>query len=57
MVLLELRFVCRFTREVVQRRRAMISQQRASEPEPRRKKDFVDIILLSKVGAMREYNE
>lgn len=57
MVLLQLRCVCRFTREVVQRRRALISHQRATEPEPRRKKDFVDIILLSKVGATTEYNE
>ncbi|XP_029931350.1 cytochrome P450 4F3, partial [Myripristis murdjan] len=46
--------VNRFTREVVQRRRALISQQREtatqsdSTTEPRRRKDFVDIILLEK---------
>ncbi|XP_029371055.1 docosahexaenoic acid omega-hydroxylase CYP4F3-like isoform X2 [Echeneis naucrates] len=41
--------VHRFTRDVVQRRRALISQQRETETKaPRRKKDFVDIILLSK---------
>lgn len=44
---------CRFTREVVQKRRALISQPRETEtdfPEAqKRKKDFVDIILLSKV--------
>lgn len=46
--------VCRFTREVVQKRRALISQQTKTDTDvstaPRRKKDFVDIILLSKVG-------
>lgn len=55
-MVLSLRCVFRFTREVVQRRRALITHQRATETEPRRKKDFVDIILLSKVGAAREYN-
>uniref|UniRef100_A0A8C6Q3B5 aromatase n=1 Tax=Nothobranchius furzeri TaxID=105023 RepID=A0A8C6Q3B5_NOTFU len=41
--------VHRFTREVVQKRRALIDQQRATNPTktPQRKKDFVDIILLS----------
>ncbi|XP_037618313.1 cytochrome P450 4F3 [Sebastes umbrosus] len=41
-----------FTREVVQKRRALISQQEKTETDfttaPRRKKDFVDIILLTK---------
>lgn len=41
--------VCRFTREVVQKRRALIGQQKGSESAPQRKKDFVDIILLTKV--------
>lgn len=41
---------CRFTREVVQKRRALIGQQVGTEPVPRRKKDFVDIILLTKAG-------
>ncbi|XP_056286951.1 cytochrome P450 4F3 isoform X1 [Pseudoliparis swirei] len=44
--------VHRFTREVVQKRRALISQQTKTDTDvstaPRRKKDFVDIILLSK---------
>uniref|UniRef100_A0A671WU54 Cytochrome P450 family 4 subfamily F member 8 n=1 Tax=Sparus aurata TaxID=8175 RepID=A0A671WU54_SPAAU len=48
-----LSIVHRFTREVVQKRRALISQQGATETgstiAPQRKKDFVDIILLSKV--------
>nr|QQL94723.1 cytochrome P450 4f3-like protein [Lateolabrax maculatus] len=47
-----LSIVHRFTREVVQKRRALISQPRETEtdfPEAqKRKKDFVDIILLSK---------
>ncbi|XP_030265149.1 cytochrome P450 4F3 [Sparus aurata] len=47
-----LSIVHRFTREVVQKRRALISQQGATETgstiAPQRKKDFVDIILLSK---------
>ncbi|KAE8278377.1 Leukotriene-B(4) omega-hydroxylase 2 [Larimichthys crocea] len=47
-----LSIVHRFTREVVQKHRAQISQQREKETDfttaPRRKKDFVDIILLSK---------
>ncbi|XP_041822084.1 cytochrome P450 4F3 [Chelmon rostratus] len=47
-----LSIVHRFTREVVQKRRALISQQRETDtdlnPAPQRKKDFVDIILLSK---------
>ncbi|KAG7236544.1 hypothetical protein INR49_000807 [Caranx melampygus] len=42
----------RFTREVVQKRRALINQQRETGADftkaPQRKKDFVDIILLSK---------
>ncbi|KAM9333924.1 cytochrome P450 4F3 [Symphorus nematophorus] len=39
-----------FTREVVQKRRALISQQMETEltTAPHRKKDFVDIILLSR---------
>lgn len=45
--------VCRFTREVVQKRRALINQQGETGADftktPQRKKDFVDIILLSKV--------
>lgn len=47
--------VCRFTREVVQKRRALISQQRMTETQTdfntksQRRKDFVDIILLTKV--------
>nr|QLC36647.1 cytochrome P450 4F128 [Kryptolebias hermaphroditus] len=46
--------VHRFTREVVQKRRALISQQRETETQttltttPQKKKDFVDVILLSK---------
>ncbi|KAG7503777.1 hypothetical protein JOB18_044750 [Solea senegalensis] len=44
--------VHRFTSEVVQRRRALISQQRETDTEfttsPQRKRDFVDLILLSK---------
>ncbi|KAM4711419.1 cytochrome P450 4F3 [Anableps anableps] len=46
--------VHRFTRDVVQKRRALIDQQRETETltspntAPQRKKDFVDIILLSK---------
>uniref|UniRef100_UPI003AAFBC79 cytochrome P450 4F3 n=1 Tax=Centroberyx gerrardi TaxID=166262 RepID=UPI003AAFBC79 len=46
--------VHRFTREVVQLRRALISQQRETETQsdstaaPQRKKDFIDIILLEK---------
>lgn len=48
------KLVCRFTREVVQKRRALISQQKNTETDfstaPQRKKDFVDIILLAKVG-------
>ncbi|XP_070711570.1 cytochrome P450 4F3 isoform X2 [Pempheris klunzingeri] len=47
-----LSIVHRFTREVVQKRRAQISEQRETETDlttaPQRKKDFVDIILLSK---------
>lgn len=45
-------FICSFTREVVQKRRALISQQTKSDTNltrQQRKKDFVDIILLSKV--------
>uniref|UniRef100_A0A3Q1EDM3 Cytochrome P450 family 4 subfamily F member 8 n=1 Tax=Acanthochromis polyacanthus TaxID=80966 RepID=A0A3Q1EDM3_9TELE len=48
-----LSIVHRFTREVVQRRRALINQQRETGAQsdrtttPQRKKDFVDIILLS----------
>uniref|UniRef100_A0A3P8TAA8 Cytochrome P450, family 4, subfamily F, polypeptide 3 n=1 Tax=Amphiprion percula TaxID=161767 RepID=A0A3P8TAA8_AMPPE len=48
-----LSIVHRFTREVVQKRRALINQQRETEAQsnrtktPQRKKDFVDIILLS----------
>lgn len=47
--------VCRFTRAVVQKRRALISQQREAETQgdftrkAQRRKDFVDIILLTKV--------
>lgn len=47
--------VCSFTREVVQRRRALTSQQRTTETQTdftsksQRRKDFVDIILLTKV--------
>ncbi|KAM6892996.1 cytochrome P450 4F3 [Lycodopsis pacificus] len=44
--------VHRFTREVVQKRRALIGQQAKTGTDfstaPQRKKDFVDIILLSK---------
>uniref|UniRef100_A0A3B4WVK1 aromatase n=1 Tax=Seriola lalandi dorsalis TaxID=1841481 RepID=A0A3B4WVK1_SERLL len=44
--------VHRFTREVVQKRRALIGQQKETETDftkaPQRKRDFVDIILLSK---------
>lgn len=44
--------VHRFTREVVQKRRALIGQQTKTGTDfstaPQRKKDFVDIILLSK---------
>uniref|UniRef100_UPI0037E94A42 cytochrome P450 4F3 n=1 Tax=Semicossyphus pulcher TaxID=241346 RepID=UPI0037E94A42 len=44
-----LHIVHSFTREVVQKRRALISQQRATQTDPpQRRKDFVDIILLSK---------
>ncbi|KAM4538140.1 cytochrome P450 4F3 isoform 1-T1 [Fundulus diaphanus] len=46
-----LNVVHRFTRDVVQKRRALIDQQRETEPltnQSQRKKDFVDIILLSK---------
>ncbi|XP_041834888.1 cytochrome P450 4F3 [Melanotaenia boesemani] len=49
-----LNVVHRFTREVVQKRRVLINQQRGTETQsnltttPQRKKDFVDIILLSK---------
>lgn len=43
---------------MVQKRRALISQQGATETgstiAPQRKKDFVDIILLSKVGKKEE---
>ncbi|XP_028250858.1 cytochrome P450 4F3 [Parambassis ranga] len=41
----------RFTREVVEKRRILIDQQRETETQsgaPQRKKDFVDIILLTK---------
>lgn len=48
--------ICRFTMEVVQRRRAQISQQEESETAPKRKKDFVDIILLTKVGGKKLIN-
>ncbi|XP_038154841.1 cytochrome P450 4F3 isoform X1 [Cyprinodon tularosa] len=44
--------VQRFTRDVVQKRRALIAQQGETETQtnaaPQKKKDFVDIILLSK---------
>ncbi|XP_028983307.1 cytochrome P450 4F3 [Betta splendens] len=45
--------VHRFTRDVVQKRRALISEQQAAptqpeSPKPQKRKDFVDIILLSK---------
>ncbi|KAF7663086.1 hypothetical protein LDENG_00218530 [Lucifuga dentata] len=40
--------VHRFTREVVQQRRALISQQSDCITAQQRRKDFVDIILLSK---------
>uniref|UniRef100_A0A3Q4BEZ1 Uncharacterized protein n=1 Tax=Mola mola TaxID=94237 RepID=A0A3Q4BEZ1_MOLML len=43
-----LSIVHRFTMEVVQKRRALISQQKETETAPKRKKDFVDIILLTK---------
>ncbi|XP_036947639.1 cytochrome P450 4F3 isoform X1 [Acanthopagrus latus] len=43
-----LSIVHRFTREVVQKRRALISRQGETETAPQRKKDFVDIILLTK---------
>lgn len=39
----------RFTRDVVQKRRALIGQRGAAELAEERKRDFVDIILLSKV--------
>lgn len=39
----------RFTRDVVQKRRALIDQKGAAELAAERKRDFVDIILLSKV--------
>ncbi|XP_018546099.1 cytochrome P450 4F3 [Lates calcarifer] len=43
--------VHRFTRDVVQKRRALINQQRETDSDhttaPQRKRDFVDIILLS----------
>ncbi|XP_075871517.1 cytochrome P450 4F3 [Nelusetta ayraudi] len=37
-----------FTREVVRRHRALISHQGVTGTQPQRRKDFVDIILLSK---------
>ncbi|XP_078100124.1 cytochrome P450 4F3 isoform X2 [Sander vitreus] len=47
-----LSIVHRFTREVVQKRRCLISQHKKTETDfptaPQRKKDFVDILLLSK---------
>ncbi|XP_068446781.1 cytochrome P450 4F3 [Clinocottus analis] len=43
-----LSIVHRFTREVVQKRRALISQQTKTDSAPPRRKDFVDIILLAK---------
>lgn len=46
--------VFRFTREVVQRRRALISHQGGpGGTPPQRRKDFVDIILLAEVGRRR----
>lgn len=42
--------------EVVQKRRALISQQKETETAPKRKKDFVDIILLTKVGGKKLIN-
>nr|XP_057907930.1 cytochrome P450 4F3 [Doryrhamphus excisus] len=44
-----LNVVHRFTREVVQRRHALIDQSESTST-PHRKRDFVDIILLSKDG-------
>ncbi|XP_061841246.1 cytochrome P450 4F3 isoform X2 [Nerophis lumbriciformis] len=44
-----LKIVHSFTREVVQRRRALIKTSESTDT-PRRKRDFVDIILLSKDG-------
>ncbi|XP_068165517.1 cytochrome P450 4F3 [Antennarius striatus] len=43
-----LSIVHRFTRDVVEKRRASISRETDSDMAPKRKKDFVDIILLSK---------
>ena len=44
--------------EVVQKRRALISQQKKTGADfpaaPQKKKDFVDIILLSKVGEKKK---
>lgn len=43
---------------MVRKRRTLINQQGAMETKPQRKKDFVDIILLSKVGAeMKQKHE
>lgn len=39
----------RFTRDVVQERRALIGQKGATEIAAQRKRDFIDIVLLSKV--------
>uniref|UniRef100_A0A3Q0RFK5 Cytochrome P450 family 4 subfamily F member 8 n=1 Tax=Amphilophus citrinellus TaxID=61819 RepID=A0A3Q0RFK5_AMPCI len=47
--------VHRFTRDVVQKRRALLSQQRETEtqsdvaPTPQKRRDFVDILLLTRV--------
>jgi len=55
--------VHRFTREVVQKRRALINQQKETETQPtrtkttQRKKDFVDIILLSTVEPKKKYDK
>lgn len=50
--------VCSFTREVVQKRRALIDQQEETKTDfttaHQRKKDFVDIILLTKVGEKKK---
>ncbi|XP_060888951.1 cytochrome P450 4F3 [Labrus mixtus] len=45
-----LKIVHSFTREVVQKRRALISQRRETKTDssPQKRKDFVDIILLTK---------
>ncbi|KAM6957934.1 cytochrome P450 4F3 [Tautogolabrus adspersus] len=45
-----LKIVHSFTREVVQKRRALISEQRETKTDfsPKKRKDFVDIILLTK---------